>query len=149
MGGVIAMLVVDGTDLVLGRVASRVAKRLLAGEEVSLVNAEKLVISGNPEYTYAKYLKRRGAHNKSNPEHSPHWPRRPDMLVRRIVRGMLPWQEPRGRQAFKLLRVYIGVPGELSAEKAVKFDRMDKGKLFVKYVTIKGLCQHLGWQASS
>lgn len=141
------MFVVDGSDLVLGRVASRVAKSLLSGNSVSIVNAEKLVISGNPAYTVEKYMKRRRVKDKANPEHSPHWPKRPDFLVRRIVRGMLPWETARGREAFKRLRVFIGVPQELSSEKTFKYDRMGKEKLSGKYISVKELCQHMGWSS--
>ena len=38
--------IIDATDLVLGRMANQVAKRLLQGEEIQIVNAEKAIVSG-------------------------------------------------------------------------------------------------------
>ncbi|MBI5159465.1 50S ribosomal protein L13 [Candidatus Micrarchaeota archaeon] len=138
------MVVIDGKDLVLGRVASKVAKTLLNGEDVALVNAEKLVISGSPKATTEKYLTRRRLKDKANPEHSPHWPRRPDLLVRRIIRGMLPFKKARGREAFKKLRVYAGVPKELEAAEKLSFVEMNKGKLNVEFTDVQKLCERLG-----
>ena len=42
--------IIDGEGLVLGRLASTVSKRLLNGEEITIVNAEKIIISGNKDY---------------------------------------------------------------------------------------------------
>ncbi len=139
------MIVVDGKDLVLGRVASKVAKSLLSGEDVVLLNAEKLVISGSPKATTEKYLVRRRLKDKANPEHSPHWPRRPDLLVRRVVRGMLPFKAARGRAAFKKLRVFAGVPKEFESAQKVVFEDFSKGKLNVKYLSVLDLCERLGY----
>ena len=141
-----SLKVVDGTDLVLGRVAALVAKELLNGEDVRVVNAEKLVLSGNPRYTVQKYAKRRDIQNKSKPEHSPHWPRRPDLLVKRVIRGMLPFRKARGREAFKKLRVYYGVPEEFKSTEALSFERMHKNKLSVKSISVMELCKHLGYR---
>src|SRR3989338_6244877 len=104
------MVVIDGTGLILGRAASQMAKKLLQGEEVHLINAEKLVLTGNPQSIIENYRVRRRLQNKGTPEHSPVWPKVPSLLVRRIIRGMLPWKSPRGKQAFKRLRVYISNP---------------------------------------
>ena len=40
-------IVFDGKDKVLGRLASAVAKELLNGKKVAIVNAEQSIISGN------------------------------------------------------------------------------------------------------
>jgi large subunit ribosomal protein L13 len=102
--------VIDGSGMVLGRISSSVAKMLLNGEHVVLLNAEKLVISGHPKEIVAKYKRRFELQDKANPEHSPYWSKRPDIFVKRIVRGMLPFKRPKGKTAFKLLRAYVGVP---------------------------------------
>jgi len=139
------VLVIDANNAVLGRIASRAAKALLDGEEVFIVNAENAVISGYPKSIVERYKARRAVRNKANPEHSPHWPRRPDMLVNRIVRGMLPYDRPRGKAASKRLRVYIGVPDELK-EKAQKAENAENEiKTHRKFIVIKDLCRELGW----
>ncbi len=140
------MRIIDAKDCVLGRLSSRVAKMLLSGEEVALVNAGQAVMSGNPHYTIATYMARRGAKNKANPEHSPHWPRRPDLLVKRIIRGMLPYKMPRGRAAFKRLRVYAGQPDDLA--KAEVLEGTGSSKLRTRFMSIDELCKNLGYRVS-
>ncbi len=139
------MKVFDGKGLILGRLSTAVAKELLGGTEVAIVNAEQLVISGRPESTVQKYASRRTAKDKADPEHSPHWPRKPELLVKRIVRGMLPWYKATGRDAFKRLRVYEGVPPALEKSKKVSPKEASKEKLEYKMITISELCKRLGY----
>jgi len=135
----------DAADTVLGRLGTFVAKDLLSGESVAIVNAERAVISGKPQYIIEKYMRRRQARDKADPEDSVKWPRRPDFLVKRILRGMLPYSTPRGRQAFKNLRVYIGVPEELAKSKAIILKEIKKEKLNTKFMSVAELCTALGY----
>ncbi|VVB65448.1 50S ribosomal protein L13 [Candidatus Gugararchaeum adminiculabundum] len=140
-------LVIDANNGVLGRIAARVAKHLLGGDSIVLVNAEKLVISGDPAVTAEKYLARRRVKNKANPEHSPKWPRRPDFLVRRVIRGMLPFYSRRGRNAFKNLRVYIGIPEEFANAKLMEFEQASANLLdSKKRCTVEQLCTRMGFR---
>jgi len=104
------MIVVDATGLVLGRLASVAAKNLLAGEEVKIVNAEKAIITGRKDFIFSDYEQSRARGSK---ERGPYFPRRPEMILKRVVRGMLPYKMRRGRDAMSRLRVYVGVPREL------------------------------------
>lgn len=104
------MIVVDATGLVLGRLASTTAKSLMAGEEVKIVNAEKAIITGRKEHIFSDYGQSRARGTK---ERGPYFPRRPEMILKRTVRGMLPHKMRRGRDALSRLRVYVGVPREL------------------------------------
>lgn len=132
--------VVDASGLVLGRMASIVAKRLLNGEKIIIVNAEKAVISGD-KYTltrqYNDYLR------IGHPGRGPLHPRRPDQIVKRAIRGMLPYKRPRGREAFKRLRVYVGIPEELRRVPAETIPKADAGKLRGRYITVFELVQHI------
>ncbi len=136
------MLIVDGTNQVFGRMASKIAKALLNGEEVLLVNAEKIIIVGPKHYILDKFRLRRSWKNKANPEHSPYWPRRPDLLVKRMIRGMLPRKKARGRMALKRLKVLIGNPDNLEG---VQFEEA-KPKSLKSYLTINELVRELGWR---
>jgi large subunit ribosomal protein L13 len=104
------MIFIDADGAVLGRLASEVAKRILNGEDITVVNAEKAVITGSRENVMAQYKLMRfvGSTRKG-----PFFPRMPDRILRRTVRGMLPFNQYRGRAAYKRLKVYIGVPAEL------------------------------------
>ncbi len=136
------MFVLDGTGMIFGRIASQIAKKLLEGEEVHVINAEKLVIIGNPKQISDRYLVKRRLKNKGTPERSPKWPKLPHMLVKRMIRCMLPRDSPRGRAALKRLRVYTGNPKKL--EKNMEFEN-SKFDGMSKHITIHNLCVRMGY----
>ena len=139
-------VVVDAKDRVLGRVASVVAKELLLGKKVAIVNAEMAFLTGSKLSIVRRYRTRLNLQEKENPEHSPYWPRRPDMLVRRVVRGMLPYhKKPSGKTAYRNLRVFMGVPAVLAASKRTVIETKEPKKMYVKYLYIKELSQLLGY----
>ena len=131
------MPVIDGKNAILGRLASRAAKQLLNGESISIVNAEKIIITGSPQSIKEKYLARR---RRGSAHHGPYYPTRPDLIVRRTVRGMLPYKTNRGRNAFKRLRVYVGIPeGTANAEKM-------EASIKSNYITVGEVANALGWR---
>jgi len=107
------MAVIDADNVVLGRLASIIAKRLLDGEEITVVNCEKALVLGSRDQILADYLhkRKRGSQRKG-----PYYPKKADRIFKRTVRGMLPYQKPRGREALKRLKVHIGTPPELKDE---------------------------------
>jgi len=136
------MAIIDATDAPIGRLASIVAKRLLNGEEIFIVNAEKAIITGNKDEIKERYRRKReigGTKRKG-----PFFPRMPHMILKRTVRGMLPYQQPKGRQAFKRLKVFIGIPEEFKDKEIEKIE-FQKSK---NYITLKELSEYLGvkWQ---
>lgn len=106
------MAVVDATGHVVGRLASVLAKRLLNGEEIVVVNAEKAIVTGRRSVLIEEYRARhqRGSTASRMRGIGPKYPRRPDMMLRRTISRMLPYQRPLGRTALKRLRVYLSVP---------------------------------------
>ncbi len=143
--------IIDGENAVLGRLASKVAKRLLCGERIVIVNAEKVVVSGDPAKVIEIY---RGKHQKrtlTNPRRGPFWPKQPDRFVKRAIRGMLPRYKMRGREAYKRLRVYIGVPEEYVDKKEVfeKISEAEAIKLKCKRTSVKRIAEELGWKNPS
>jgi large subunit ribosomal protein L13 len=109
--------VIDGTGASAGRLASYVAKRLLAGEEVHIVNAEKATISGTKEAVLERYNFKRDVGTTRT---GPFYPRVPHLMMKRTVRGMLNYQElPSHRAAYKRLKCWIGVPDELASKEAI------------------------------
>ncbi len=101
-------MVIDAKGCVLGRVASTVAERALDGERIAIVNAESAVVTGREEEVIERYRTRRELGSDRGPYH----PRRPDGIFKRTVRGMLPMDRDRGRDAFRNVRVYLGNPLE-------------------------------------
>ncbi len=106
-------MIIDGEGHILGRLASVISKKLLEGEDIVVLNAEKIMITGSKEWAYAKYKQRVDRASISNPRDlGPKYPRRPEDIFRRTVRGMLPYKKSKGKSAFKGLKAYVGVPRE-------------------------------------
>jgi large subunit ribosomal protein L13 len=133
------MKIIDAENAVLGRLASVTAKQLLKGEEIAILNAEKAIITGDPKQIVGKYLARR---RRGSPQHGPFFPRHPDTIVRRAVRGMIPYKTSRGRSAMKRLRIYIGVPEELAKEGK---ERVANKLIRSDFITVKEVAKVLGW----
>ncbi|MCG7848617.1 MAG: 50S ribosomal protein L13 [ANME-2 cluster archaeon] len=136
------MTVINADGMILGRLASILAKRLLAGEEIYIINAEKIVISGDKVTTFTEYKQ---SVDRGNREFGPYYPKRPDHIVKRTIRGMLPYKRARGRDAMSRLKTYIGVPEELSREEAVSVEGANMNRLSsVKYIRLEELSRKLG-----
>jgi len=141
-------VIIDAEGQILGRMASLVAKMLLAGQRVVIVNAEKAVISGNKQSIieeYKEYVLSKKTWKM--PEKGPKKYRRPDMIVKRAIRGMLPYKQWKGRMAYKNLRVYIGVPEEYSNRPKIRFPEADASRLARRYITIGELAKEVGWSS--
>lgn len=134
------MAVIDADGLILGRLSTHVAKRLLNGEEIFIVNAEKAIISGNKVQLLEHYKHRR---ERGTRNHGPFFPRTADMILKRTVRGMLEYKKPSGRAAYRRLKVYIGVPRELKAEKAESLESAKKPQLAM-YTTLGAIAKEMG-----
>ncbi len=135
-------VVINGEGLILGRMCSKVAKRLLNGEEVIVVNAEKVVLSGKKKskVAEAKQFLEVGA-----PERGPFHSRRPDRIVRKTVRGMVPWKQAKGKSAYKRLKVYLGVPAELVGQQMETIEEVSASKLKGPHFTLGELAVEVGW----
>lgn len=132
--------IIDAKGLILGRMASIVAKRLLDGEKIVIVNAGDVVISGD------KYSVIQDAHEYlriGHPGKGPLHPRKPDLIVKRAIRGMLPYKTPRGREALKRLRVYIGIPDDLKGKSMETIPEADVSKLRGRYITVSEMVQYI------
>ncbi|KYK21650.1 50S ribosomal protein L13 [Thermoplasmatales archaeon SG8-52-2] len=131
--------IIDASGAILGRLSTHTAKRLLKGEEIAVVNSEKAIISGKKSAIKDRYKEKRevGTYRKG-----PFYPRMPDMIVKRTIRGMIPYQTPHGRTAFKRLKCYIGVPKEFEGKKFESIKSAEKQP--VDFVTIEELSKSLG-----
>ena len=138
-------LVFNAKDQILGRLASRVAKELLNGNNVAVVNARYAVITGGKNAIIEKYRTRLNLQEKANPEHSPYWSRRPDMLFKRIVRGMLPYRKPHGKSAYRRLKVFQMVPEALKDVKTVQMNSKNLKSIYVFRIIIKVISKLLGY----
>ena len=101
-------MIINAENLILGRMASKIAKKALLGEKIDIINCEKAVIIGNKKDIQERYKKRREIRT---PRWGPHFPRHPEKFVKRAIRGMLPYKQEKGRKAFERVKCYQGVPG--------------------------------------
>ncbi len=138
-------IVVDATNHVAGRLASNVAKLLLGGNRVSIVNCERIMISGTRSSIVGEYREFLEIASILHPKHGPFHPRRPDTIISRMIRGMLPREKPSGRAALRRLRAYIGAPRELGAYRRVRFERAMIKRAPSGYTTMESLGDAVGW----
>lgn len=143
-------LQVDARDKILGRLCSYVAKQALLGKRVVIENAKDAVISGKKRPIYERYLTRQGIHTASNPRRGPFWPHRPDTLLKRTIRGMLP-KNSRGKAALKRVHTFISELPEFMKTRYDKLEPWDVPKsaakrLQYKYITLGNLCMRIGWK---
>jgi large subunit ribosomal protein L13 len=140
------IVVVDATNCIAGRMCSHVSKLLLQGNRVAIVNAEKAMLSGNRYKTIDSYKEHLGINSVTNPIHGPFHPRRPDTILSKMVRGMVPKRKPDGISAFKRLRVYMGVPEGMKSAKMESFDDSKITKPESYYISIAEVAKQIGWK---
>jgi large subunit ribosomal protein L13 len=130
--------VIDARDCIVGRVASHVAQAALDGERIAVVNAEHAVITGNRDDVLSVYQKRA----EIGSDQGPAYPKRPDGILKRAVRGMIPYKKKHGREALENVRVYVGNPydedGELLEDTSL--DRLSN----IKFVSLGEVSEQVG-----
>ena len=135
-------MIIDAKDLILGRMATAVAKKALEGETISIVNCEKAVITGKKDTVLARQNIRQamGHHIRG-----PFYYREPDFFIKRSIRGMLAHKTSRGSQAFKRIRCHVGVPSSLRDQKAQSIeDAHISNSNAEDYVTVGQICKLQG-----
>lgn len=136
-------MIIDATNLILGRVATQAAKHALKGEEVVVVNCEKAVITGDRKQILQNYITRLA---KGQVNQGPYFQRRPDLFVRRTIRGMLPRRKPKGRTAFERVKCHIGMPATVKPQEATTLPEASIEKIKkASHMSVRELCKHLGW----
>jgi large subunit ribosomal protein L13 len=133
---------VNAEGLIVGRMCSKVAKRLLNGEEVIILNSEKAVFSGKKK---SKVLEAHIFLEVGAPMRGPFHYRRPDRFLRKTVRGMVPYRLPKGKAAYKRLKVFMGVPIEFKDQTMITFDEAQSINLKGPHFTLGELAKEIGW----
>ncbi|PSQ22454.1 50S ribosomal protein L13 [Halobacteriales archaeon QS_9_67_15] len=128
-----ADVVVDARDCILGRVASKVATRALEGETVAVVNAERAVVTGSEQDVIGTFEQRR----ELGSDRGPAYPKRPDGIMKRSIRGMVPHKTSRGREAFG---DGDGEAVEADVLEGTSLDRLSS----IKFVTLGDVSEALG-----
>src|SRR5574341_813854 len=142
-------IVVDATNCIAGRMCSHVSKLLLQGNKVAIVNAEKAMLSGDRYKTIELYKEHLEINSVTNPIHGPFHPRRPDTILTKMVRGMVPKQKTHGIEAFQRLRVYIGVPEEMKSAKMESFEDSKITRPEANYISMGDVAKQIGWKGAA
>lgn len=134
------VVVINAEGHVLGRLSTYVAKRLLDGEEVVVVNAEKAIITGSRDEVFKRYYDK---YKRGKVTNGPFFPKRADLIMKRTVRGMIPFMRSTGRNVYRNLKVYVGVPKEMANADMMKVESATN--IWTdKYVTLGEISEHLG-----
>lgn len=135
-------MIIDAKDLIVGRFATVAAKKALLGEKIDIINCESAVMTGKRGFLL-KETKRKvdmGIHTKG-----PFISRMPDRYVKRIIRGMLPYKQEKGRKAYKRISCFIGIPKDMEGQKTAQIEGAHISKLGnLDYTTIGEICRRLG-----
>lgn len=134
------MDIIDADGLIVGRLSSIVAKKLLNGENIVIVNADKAIVIGRKDNIIQRYKEK---HERGSIRKGPFFPRMPDRILRRTVRGMLPMKSSHGKVAYKNLMVYIGVPKEYANSKKTVLEEARNEKV-KGFITLKEISNQLG-----
>ncbi len=135
------MIVIDATQTLLGRLASYAAKQAMLGEEIVIVNCSEVMISGTRDQLFARYKQRadRGTHSTG-----PFFPRLPELIVKRTIRGMVPYKQPKGRAAFARVRCFRGLPPKYEKGKLQTLEKKASDLPTLKAVKLADISRFLG-----
>lgn len=133
--------VVNAENKVLGRLATEIAEKARDGEEVVVVNSEKAVISGDEEQVKEDYKRK---YDRGTRHDGPYFPKSPSRILKRTVRGMIPYRKPEGREAFDRVKTYIGVPEQYEDYEEVDVKEGDDLQ-YRNYVKLGEVSQFIGW----
>ncbi len=132
-------MIVDGKNLIAGRLASFVAKQALLGNEVEVINSELVMITGSKANLMAIQQQKQ---ERGHPYKGPFIPKREDKLLRRMIRGMLPHKQERGRTAFEKVKCHMGIPEDLKDKEVTEIQGANITKTqTLKYLRLKDLCK--------
>ncbi len=139
-------IVVDATNHIAGRLSSYVAKLLIQGNRVSVVNCEKIMMSGTRVNQIKEYREFLEINSIINYKHGPVHYRRPDTVIAKMIRQMLPFdRKPSGKESYQRLRTYIGSPKQIKSLEKIQFEKAKIKRTAANYTTLGELCRVIGW----
>lgn len=133
-------MIIDTKDMIVGRIATVAAKKALLGEKVDIVNCKNAIMTGKKKFLLNEFKRRRDMGTYKGP----FLPRLPDRFVRRIIRGMLPYKQDKGKNAYKRIMCHVGMPKEFEGKEICKIENADISKVKNQnYLTVGEICKKL------
>ena len=136
----------DAENMVVGRLGAKVAKAAILGARVVIVNAEKAIITGDRRTLIEAWKEKHNIRTSYQPQKGPFHERRPDKMVRKMIRGMTAYPKPRGKEAYKRIHVFLGVPDEYAEQEKIVLEKARYRSLTRKFITMADLSHELGWR---
>merc|ERR1712113_319352 len=143
------VVVIDGKDHLMGRLASVIAKQILTGQRIVVVRCESICISGNFYRNKLKVLEYLRKRMNTKPSRGPYHFRCPSKCLFKVVRGMIPRKTARGMEALNRLKVFDGIPPPYDRMKrmvvpsALRVLKLKPGR---KFCTLGRLSHETGWK---
>ena len=135
-------MIINAENLIIGRLATYAAKQALLGEKIDIINCEKAIITGSKKDILNRYETRI---KRGTPFKGPFISRTPERIVKRTIRGMLPYKKEKGKLAFKNIKCYINIPESLKDKEYKTLESANIKKIKnLKFITIGYLSKLLG-----
>ena len=135
-------MIINAENLILGRLGAFVAKKSLLGEEIKIINCKGAVIVGKKDEILSRYRQKR---ERTTPRKGPFIPKTSYRLVKRSIRGMLPYKKERGRTALKRVICYNSVPESLKSKEITTLKSLNVlHSKNVNFIKVQDICKHLG-----
>ena len=134
------MKVIDAKDHIYGRLSTKVAKMLLNGEEVVVVNANMVVVTGSRDAVLKKFRERMDI---GSVRKGPYYPRTSNQILRRSIGDMLPKKKSSGMEKFRHCKVYSGVPHQYKDHEMVTVEEAKNTKMS-GFVLLADVAKNLG-----
>jgi len=128
-------IIIDATEAAMGRVATFAAKQALLGKKVFIINCDEAAITGKKKAIIEVYNTKiaRGGYSQKGPYYS----KTSEKVFKRTIRGMLPWNITRGREAYRRIKCFNEAPAEYAkSEKIIRF-----AKAKSPYITLAQLTE--------
>mmetsp|Transcript_736 Transcript_736/g.1036 ORF Transcript_736/g.1036 Transcript_736/m.1036 type:complete len:203 (+) Transcript_736:79-687(+) len=142
-------IIIDGRDHLLGRLASIVAKELLAGQKIVIVRCDEICVSGSLVRNRVKYAQFRNKRMNTNPRKGPFHYKSPAKMVYRTIRGMVPHMSARGTEALSRLSTFEGIPEPFDKKKRQVVPaalRVMRLKPIREFTVLGDLSHSVGWK---
>lgn len=135
-------MIIDATNLILGRMASLAAQKAMLGETINIINCGEAIISGRKEATLRDWIHKVQMGSSTR---GPFFFRTPSLFVKRTVRGMIKYNSYHGKKAFKRIRCYQGIPEHLAGKEAIRPEACDMARLAThRFMKVKDVCKEIG-----
>jgi large subunit ribosomal protein L13 len=135
------MIIINAENQLIGRLSSYIAKKALLGEKIVIINSEKAVISGNKKEILDKYKRKV---KMGIPLGGPYFPKRPEFILKRTIRGMLPYKQEKGRTALENITCHRGTPSEYDGKQIHETNFHVSKIKKTKYLSLNEISKELG-----